>query len=395
MILFSDNQFSRKDFFLLLLLGLLFSPCNDLILKQIFHIRLNLPELMIIPIIYLARKNFVPAQFTGIQVLFTLGICAVLHYLGTIYQDYTIFAVSEAFLYLLICFFIYKNGSNFDTDIVLILSFGSLVGWLIVSFWFFYSGNFLDLLTHRVTYGNYLVIPLFLSIVFARNNYKLLLFGLLIILGIILTAALRRVILLTLASLIIIYLLSICKSLRQAISATVLIGLLVFIVSLILPHIENYIQEISPYLYMRLFERTEDSFSGYNGGDMQRISFINSLGEYIDNVFPRGYVSTATDTDYTLGRFRDFPLLMLFHTFGSIIAVFLLVIIAIRLFNLINLYLTDPCVEYSCIITVVIVMFILLFIDGSFIMNAYISPFTGACLGRLFYLTNKNDYYEI
>ena len=159
------------------------------------------------------------------------------------------------------------------------------------------------------------------------------------------------------------------------------VGLFVGITAM-LPRIEEGIKELSPHLHYRLFTRTEALAEGTKDeGDMTRINLISSTYEEMDkSCLPNGFISMQTSTD-DVGRYNDYPIIMLFWIFSWPLALIILLYFAVILFKNFGKYSkTRNSLTFISLISLTVI-FALIFFDGSFLTYAYATPITGALLG--------------
>jgi hypothetical protein len=155
----------------------------------------------------------------------------------------------------------------------------------------------------------------------------------------------------------------------------------------LIPFFKSFTYEVSPLLYARVFERYGD----VDDNDQTRIEALNSVFlNASDNLLPKGFYSSRPDVDGT-GIFIDMPISGLIHILGIPITLLLLFYFVTRLIKLYRKYKKTGFVEYFIYCISLLIMFMMLFFEGSFIAVLYATPLTGLCLGRILYLT-KTKY---
>lgn len=387
--------FKKNSNVLFFLTGLLvFSSFYKFVLSNFLGINLSLPEIVLFPFVILLRKKF-QIKIDGISLFFAIIVWLVLYYLGTMDQSNgSLFTHSRGFLYIFLFFIFFKNPkTKFDTDYFLYLSFGSLCGWLFISLYnlFLSRYSFEDL--SGFTYGNLLAIPLFLSSSYFRNKRIWFYIGVCIIIAIIFTAGLRRVIVVFLVSLFLIFFFPTQKTNnRKLIIPSILLSLLAIIVYQNINIIGNYIYDYSPNTYYRIFEKTADSLDdNLIVEDIKRIGFFEYYLQHFDEeLLPNGFLKTSSEQEF--GRFNDFPVLELSHTFGFLG----LVLILIYFFRCLIVSTKKAYSSLNVLVFLIpgFIIFLLAFLDGSFLTNPIVTPLTGVCLGKLALFTKNNSYNE-
>ena len=273
-----------------------------------------------------------------------------------------------------------------DDDTIYYLVIGSLLGWL---FCCFISNMIPD--SKGFTYGNILAIPLFLSMSYIKGYRKLFYLGFLVIVLITFIAGLRRIIIVSILSLVLIILFPSAKgSSKHLMKLLLFVSVIGSVIWYNLESIGRLINNYSPILYYRIFEKTTDSLKGTIVSDEERVGNFDYFQDHMtEELFPNGFFKTWSDGDF--GRFNDFPVFQLSYTFGIIISFFILLYLVnrfVRCFKRIK-YSNEA---YVYLITT-FVMFVLLFLDGSFLVSAYITPFTGLCIGKII-LLSKTTYFK-
>lgn len=385
MMLLSDNKISKVLFFLMGLF--VFSNIYKLVLSTVFGIGLALPEILLIPFVIALRKE-IKLRVNSFSFFFTIGFWLLLYFLGTSQPGSgSMFTHSRGFLYIFLCFIIFKNpNTRFNIDYFFYLSFGSLCGWLFISlFNLIILRNLYDV--SGFTYGNMLSIPIFLSTSYLKNKKLLFYIGLCILFAIIFTAGLRRVIVVVLVSLLILFFFpSKNTSIRKQVISFSILTILVSIVYMNIDKIGKIVYDYSPSTYHRVFEKTSDSMGDdMIDEDIKRLGFIEYyLQHYQDDLLPNGFLKTSPEEEF--GRYNDFPVLELSYTFGffGLLIIFLYFLRCLLLTAKIAYYYSIALIFF---IPGAIVLF-LCFMDGSILTNPTVTPLTGMCLGKMALFSN-------
>ncbi len=384
------DKIDKKEKLFLILMGVVvFSSFSSLLVVEWLNFPLALPEVLLVPFALFFRNKFNFVDVSIQKMLHTLTYFWLL--LITIgfaignYSPFSIVSSSRGYLYICIFFVLFSKKNSFSLDHVALVSFGSLIGWAIGSY--FNLLKAIGSMEQTVSYGAALAIPLFLSTTIIKKKYKLLLLGLLLIVFISFTSGLRRQIFVSVLTLFVSSVLIVLNNPKRSFKIMALFLSLLIPFVLGLPTIEAIFKENTPRLHYRVFAQTRAVLSGEKTeGDAIRSNNFKYLVSNLDSyLYPKGFVSKQTTADKNLGIFNDFPLLELVHVFSFPVAILL---ISIFLFwakkNMVR-YLKFQQDESFVFTSSFIVMFSLLFIEGSFITFAYAAPFTGYCLGNLKY----------
>ena len=290
---------------------------------------------------------------------------------------------ARAWFYLFLFLGIFLNNNEITIDDMLYFAFGSIIGWVIACY--FNINRFLTTGDYRIfiTYGLMVSLPLFYSIAGLKSKKMLFLIGFVLNVVIIMLCGTRRVILVTALSIILTILNQIIYK-KKHLSVYLGIAMSLFLgITIMLPTIEGTIKELSPHLHYRLFTRTEALVEDgiEDEGDVSRLNFIASTYEEMENsCFPNGFISMQTSTD-DVGHYNDYPIIMLFWIFSWPLTFIILFCFIVILFKNFSKYLKTKKTESFISVISLLVMFALLFFDGSFLTYAYATPITGALLG--------------
>lgn len=379
-----------KNNILFFIMGfIVFSPFSSVISFNYLHLPISLPEVLFIPFCFLLKKKIKSFRINKTSLVLMLCLFIFLLLISLLlkqYSYYAIFADARVWLYLFIAYLVFVNENNIEMNDIMYLSLGSLFGWLYVSIMGFSSS--IGASDSAITYGLMLSIPMFVTLAYSMNYSIIIAIGVMVILIIFVFAAIRRIIPVFIFTILITFILSmLSKKKRYSIKKIITLVLFIIIgiiVYSIYPLIREYIREMSPSLYVRVFLRTEHFITGGidASGDNVRFENILNTWELIKgSLFPQGFISAQTGTDKGTGIYNDYPLsqlLYIFSVWGTIIILYFFFIIIIK--NII-LYIKLSSPEYLLSSVTLLTMFILLFIEGTFLIYPYATPITGMMLG--------------
>ena len=388
---------SKFKIIVYLLLGLVMSS----FMTGVFG-RYRLPEyyeVIYIPLLYLLRKDFKLLHPLGRQLKPLLVAWAILLALALVLGNYSVGGIlSVARSYLIIIFFM-SIGMNIKMDkkfytILFLVSLGSIIGWVLLI-----QGKLMgifpwgedDLLF--AFYGNMLSIPVGISLVFAFfPNIFLIFFVLAINVLLAFTSGLRRQILTSVVSFGLYYTV---YFLRNAAVKTLLPVVIVIVgVVAALPVIEEKVADISPYLYYRIFEKTED-FGNTDSDESRQGNLAYMMDDVGNLILPHGFVSKRTSSDKGTGRFVDTPVYELSYTFGMPLVFVFFVFFISRIVKLFFAYARYKSPALSVWFVSGAVFLMLLFVDGSMLSWTYTVPYTGLILGSVIRYGNGRKMKEI
>ena len=384
------------DIILLVLMGMLsFSSLASYVSQNYLHISLSAPEVFFIPLFLLLKHKFEPIRFDKdtFAKLIILLVLLVLwsQVLGT-YPLYSVLSSARGYLYLFLFYCIYKKNSSFDKVTLILICFGSIIGWFITSY-FNFQLLISDTTQGHQDYGNMITVALFIIYTIMLKRWKLFAVGFVMILGICIFSGIRRVIFVVLLAMAAAVLIQVLVSKKSIIKQALFVGIIFIPIYFALPLLEQQIEELSPILHMRLFEKTEQLMEGdmSSGDDFRKTHIEAFFNNPLDNMIPKGMVSNQYLSDKGTGIFMDFPLFALAHMFGFIIALFIVAYYLIKGYKSFLLYkiTKDENVGATAILSVI--FFSLLFVEGSFLVYPFATPFTGMFLGRMVFYARQYD----
>lgn len=367
-----------------------FSPFITTLSLRILHLPLAVPELFFLLFLSFQTKIFSSIRFDKqlwIKGLFCIILLFIIALAWGEYSIGGIVSVTRSYVYILFFYCIFKNNNSIDNDYIMWLSFGSLLGWYYDS-----SINFtrliVDMSAENVTYGLFLAVPLFLTISFYKRKNILLAVGLGVLTMIFIYAGIRRIILVFLVSLVVISLFQIFGGSRRIFRVIFLAALLVLLYLTFMSQIESFIQDASPQLYHRMFVRTEEAIAGNaSRGDMLRYHNVEDLTDItLESLIPHGfYTNHTSEGNGAAGIYNDLPVYGLIWTLGYPLALILLGKLIVAFISAVKNYAKGLSQEAMPYLVSFVIMVLLLFMDGSFIIFCYAAPITGLCLGKISY----------
>ena len=383
------TEFKTK--LLLIVCGfIVFSPLSSIITMQYLHLPLALPEILFIPFIYLLKNRLdlrvkltKPAIFLFCLFLLLLGISFMLQN----FRASSILSTSRGYLYMLLSFAVFSGKNKTSMQDITLICIGSVLGWCLLSIEQFTQliKLVVDEDSSLAVSGNMVALVLLVSIAIIYKNNKTIILSVFLGLVLSVTTGLRRQIVVFFLSIVISYFFVLTSKKTNRKKAFFI--LFVFVVSLILiyPIVDNYINDISPLLHQRIFSKSVQFLSGdLSEADKIRRDFINQFINNLDHyILPQGFVSKRTIEDVGTGVYMDFPVLELAYTLGLIILpVFIFFYFRNILKNCKNYY-RNHKKESAVWGTTAMVLFALLFLEGSNLNYSYITPFTGMVLGKI------------
>lgn len=388
-------RFIPKEDFVFLMMGFfVFSSMSSIILIDYLHFPIALPELLLLPFAYLLKNIISTIKIYSKDISNVLIFIVLWLMIGIVNGEMTLISMlsySRSWIYIILLMIAFKRDNDITNRHLLFLSFGSLIGWLIAS-----RMNFENIIQNVLnsegevelcTYGTMLAVPVFLSLTMKKGLYKMFAFGFVVLIITMLLANLRRLIAVGLISVFLSLIFILIKDKRK-LPMYLLVGSIVVCVFLsLLPSIEEFVANVSPEMHARTFRRIgnmlETGSTGTDSDDVRKGNFIYAMEHIFDYVLPKGMIGKTGDTSYRVfAPFIDFPVMMLFYLFGFIITLFIMlrmVSVLLRNFYKYTRF-SDETSMVSCISMVV--MFVLLFLEGTFLYFPYAAPLTGVLLGR-------------
>lgn len=378
---------SKGKLLVYIVIGLLMSGLSTQVCEKI-EIP-TIPELIYLPLILIVSKDYtVRSKWKNQFVVFSVAwffvlICALLN--GQ-FDISPVLSTARAYLLLILFLTLFFNISNTEKllQAVFITSFSSVVGWALTVYLKF-TGVFpigLDF----VTYGNMVAVSLAISFAFTKYRRPVILLPLLaIVIFISVASATRRLILVSVMSIIVSFLFN-SIFIKKSFKSTIVLAIITISFISILPAIESTVEDISPVLHHRVFDKTKNAAidSDIAEDNVREDNFTKILNDIPNLILPHGFVSKQATADGRVGIFVDNPFYEIFYTIGLPAGVILLLVLLIKIKDFfIN------CVKYKnpdvvTWFTPSLICFILLFVDSTYLSWSYITPCTGAVVGMLF-----------
>ncbi len=373
--------------FLLILIGItVFSSFGTNLFLDILGLPLALPEVCFLVLFPLLKSDFIGVKFDK-RTFILLSIVWILLLLLSIlvgrYQLHFVLSNARGWLYLILFYALACKSSPLPDNVVAYICLGSIIGWVMATLFsvtlMLSDGEFVG------TNGNLLVIPLFIAITYKNKSYGLLGIGLLLLIVVSVLSGVRRCLFVTLLSLFLIYIIAGFTSIWKVFRTVSLWAVAIFILSLLYSQLQSMVYDISPMLYHRTFGRFEE----VDDSDEGRLGMINNLFDNAQFIFPQGFYSSRTLEDET-GGFIDLPISGIFYIFGSPLTLLMLFIISIWMIRVVRRYFKAMPGSVLAVITSVLIIYTMLFFEGSFVAVLYCTPITGYILGLLRYYSHNS-----
>ena len=365
-------------------------PFSSLLFIVFMHFPIVAPELIFIPFFLFVYKKYgiiLEHKISFRPVIFVWAIFLMIALMWGTWSFMAVLSTGRSFLILGLFYVIGKN-IRFDDALarmLLVCSIGSLIGWVIKSYFNFQMLASTGAHEEAVVYGNMVAIAFAFSIsLLMRSNYVTVIFIFIVNVILSFTSSLRRQITVSVMSLVLS--LGMMTVRNRKFSYLIIIALISIPVYKVLPQIESAIEDTNATMYYRIFERSQNLLEGDLGNSEKgRVNNQKKIFEdFFDLIIPHGYVSQQTSKDVGTGIFNDVPMYMLAYTFG-ILTLFVYIIYYIRgliiAFIRFNKY-NSP--YYGVIFVVGFVVFFLHFVDSQMFTVSYSVPFTGLTLGLMF-----------
>lgn len=388
-----ERIISSRDKFLLILMGFVVFSTFSGSISSFFGFPITMPEPFFLVFLLLLKDRFLPVSidkdlfFILVIVLF---FSVIISQFASSYSLYAVLSSARGYLYLFLFYAIYKKKNKLAIDDLLYISFGTLIGWSAACVMTFQ--NILSNPNENYqTYGNMITVALFISISILERRWKLFTIGMAFLVIICFMSGIRRVIAVILLAMVLALLFQYLKSRRSFFRLIITVALIVVPFFIIVPKIGHYAEDNVPALYYRLFTKSERFLSGDTDvSDEYRKESIRTFKEEIGSyMLPQGMVSNQYLTDEGTGIYMDFPLLALSHIFSFPVTVLIVFLFMIKTFKCYLFYRKTSDIAAGVYSIVTIVMFLLLFVEGSFLVHPYTTPFTGLCLGKVSYYGRK------
>lgn len=378
-----------KAFMIFVLMGfIVFSPISSLIIIDYLGFPMSMPEVLLIPFLYLTKDKLKTIHFNKKIFLNLSIISAFLLVLGLLkYDIFSLLSMYRGYLYLFIFYCSFDSQNAYTEYNILYVCFGSILGWMIEAI---YNTRMYMLSSSDLTYsyGLMLAIPLFLSISFRKGRNLLLIVGIVVILITILFAGLRRLLFIFIFSLFIVYLLNSLRAIKEILTKALMVIPIILIVYFNYDAIGEEVRKVSPQAYHRIFARTEITVSEGGQDRDRQTNFTNFVDNFTGYMFPHGFIGNDTSQSHAVS-WMDFPLSGIAWTISLPFTIILLFFFMRRAKNVLFKYLKKSDDEAFVFFVSFITIFLLLFLEGTFITYPYATPITGLCLGKITMLSKK------
>lgn len=398
-------RFQRfKNNALFLLLGFfVFSSFSSTIILKYLHLPISLPELLLVPFVFLLWDKLSSIKFQVGDMVITFGVLAVLLVIGMICGEFPLYSMvstSRSWFYLLMCTFAFSRENKIDSEDLMWLSFGSVLAWFVESVLKYrrlISGILFEG-DEVITYGLMLAVPVLLATTIHKSRYVIFSLSIVIISLTVVFAGLRRLLAVALLSILVGVILKVLKHLKQFVPFFIIGLFITVLANYSVPIIGEFVRDNSPVMYYRVFERTGNFLeSGDSGsaGDQSRLNhFERFFDDVVDHTIPYGMVSTNTRDNWA-GYFNDFPLYQLCWIFSWPITLFFLIKGMKLFFQNLRKYRSQNDVVSFVSLNCITIMFMLLFLEGTYVAFPFATPITGLLLGRSWLNVNNKHLYSI
>ncbi len=357
---------------------------------QFLHLPLALPELLFIPFIYLLRHRLdlrIKLTKPAIYLFCLLLLLLIIGFLLQNFRASSILSTSRGYLYMLLSFAVFSGKNKTSMHDIMLICLGSVVGWCVLSIEQFnlITRLAIDEDNSLSVSGNMVALVLLVSIAIINKNNKVIILAIFLGLVLSLTTGLRRQIIVFFLAVVISYFFILTSRKGNGLKIFLIIGTFGLSLVIIYPIVDNYINDISPILHQRIFSKSEQFLTGdLSEADKIRRDFINQFLNNLDKyILPQGFVSKRTMEDVGTGIYMDFPVLELAYTLGLIILVTFVFFYFKNILKHCKNYYRNHKTESAVWATTAIVLFALLFLEGSNLNYSYITPFTGMVLGKI------------
>ncbi|NHE59336.1 hypothetical protein [Cyclobacterium plantarum] len=360
-----------------------FSPVSSFITIELLRLPFAVPEFFFLAFFPLI-KNKVDFRLTrGYTMQFSMLFLFLILFISFIYQKYDLISILSTFrgyFYLVLAISVFNRYNETSLEDVFYICFGSTFGWLILSLLQFNSlvvGNQTD--GSLAVYGNMVALSLLVIIPVFINLRRIQVFSLIVCTFLSFFSGVRRQIFVFIISLTLSFFSSFKIDFFQAIKRFIIPVLFIFLIIINYSSISSYFFSISPDLHLRVFLKSESLLQGeFSNADNIRSNNFNIYFNSIDDlIFPRGFVSKRTSIDSSLGIFIDFPLLELTYTFGLFLVIIFFIFYLYNLIKRFIFFFFLNHIESGIWFSSGLILLFLLFLDGTFLRDAYITPFTG------------------
>lgn len=367
-----------------------FSPYSTYIVMDRLGIPFSAPEIFIALFCIVLGTRFRSSFHFDCSFLIKSSICLiVLLLISTIYARYPLYNILgclRVYFDLLLVLSLSKSREGLPVETIYCFSIGAVIGGILrglsaVSSYMVGESNVV------VQCVNMLSVPLAITIPLLYRKWGQFAVSVFLCLFLFIVSGTRRIGIVIVIP-IAVYLLM-C---RKKFSGLIVIVLLILLANPFYRYAESFVESNVPVLYYRVFQKTDALLSGnIDDSDQTRLNIINSITEDL-SIFPRGFVSRDT-AHHDTGHYIDFPLSELAYSLGYLLAGVLILFLIYQLFTLYHKYKICDCSMPSIIIIMMVVMFSLLFVEGTFLSSSYSVPFTGYLLGQFIYY--RNSYKHI
>lgn len=315
----------------------------------------------------------------GATLIFILLTIAII--LGN-FPLYSLLSTARGY-FLLALGFACSTNSNFSLYDLKYLFLGSTLGWLFSSVELVNNikmGNDESMVAN----GNYVALFGVVFLLMRREYSKIALpIGLFNVVYLVIFSGSRRTVFVVGAAVIVYFLLNI-----QKLKSWLILSSIFSVTIFSYRYIAEVLDNINPLMRYRLVDKLLNVSS--NESDQLRVGFFDNWinGLYLE-ILPSGFISKRTFDDSGAGDFMDFPLSELTRTFGLILVLPFIILYGFKVSKKLIEYYSGGT-QKDIIIGFGVLFVLLVFIEGSFLNFAFVTPMTGIILAKLLYSSFKN-----
>lgn len=389
--LVKKGQRTKIVFFLMGMI--VFSSLSSIITMGMLGLPVALPELLFFLFYIVFRKIININFYLTKKLLILILIWGLLIPVGVFFEDdmrfYDILSTARPYFYLIISYCIFSQVEEVNYENVYYTCLGSLLGWLIFAGYVFTFHSIIFTDEVFAVYGNMIALSILVACSILLKPRTILPI-LMCVVAVFIFSATRRVFVVAAASLLVSLIFYIRRDKAKAIilcSALIAVG--AYFSTDVYKGVD-YLSDVAPLVKYRTIGKIENIYYSLSL-DTGRIEIFGLLFNNMnDFLIPKGFVSKQINRDPALGRYNDFPLMEIVYTLSILGALLILFYFLLKLYKVLVREIKKPSTEKEVVIVATLICFMLLFLEGTYISYAYITPFTGFVLGRLNYLSRSS-----
>ncbi|HXU26096.1 MAG TPA: hypothetical protein VN698_02605 [Bacteroidia bacterium] len=189
------NEIST-DLLLIICGFIVFSPLSSEITMQLFHLPLALPEILLIPFIYVLRKRLDLRLKITLPFIYLLCLFLVLLGISFLVQNFrasSVLSTARGYFYMLLAYSVFSGKNKTSMAAIMLICLGSTLGWCLLSIeQFIQLTKFVDPDSSLAVSGNMVALVLLIVIAIINRNTKMIFLSISLGLILSLTTGLRR-----------------------------------------------------------------------------------------------------------------------------------------------------------------------------------------------------------